>query len=349
LKNKPKIVSLSIDDGPGGIANSLVTYAQACELAGIRHSLVTAAGSPATSEIIEKQLGHVFSLNKHLLKAHISSGFIANREIRKLINEADLILLHNAKLIRQMRRHKRKSWIINHSGKFRFLEKAAGVIFISERAKCRFLKNSRQPNPKVTVIPHAFPLASSPPLKRDIILPVRFIAAGRMVPKKGFSNLIEAAVRLGNRSDDFTLTIYGEGPEYTSLQSMIEAAKSDNIFLPGWTQKLDEKLKEADVFCLPSHKEPFGLVLGEAMGESLPIIAAKTDGSSQIFGFERPEERGALLYDAGDVAALAKYMEKALDMPEHFSELGQLARKTIEENFSLKKLAENLQQLITLS
>ena len=111
LTKKPKIVSLSIDAGAGGIASSLVTYAQACALAGIQHSLITASGSPAASEIADMRLGHVSALNKHLLKLHIASGFIANRKVRKLIEEADLVLLHNAKLIRRMKRHRQKSWI----------------------------------------------------------------------------------------------------------------------------------------------------------------------------------------------------------------------------------------------
>lgn len=347
MTKKPKIVSLSIDAGAGGIASSLVTYAQACALAGIQHSLITASGSPAASEIADRQLGHVSTLNKHLLKLHIASGFVANRKVRKLIDEADLVLLHNAKLIRQMKRHKQKSWIVNHSGKFRFLEDAAGVIFISERARTRYLENTAQPNQKSVVIPHAFPFTSPPRSKSAMTHPIKFIAAGRMVPKKGFSDLVEAAIRLGSRSDEFTLTIYGDGPDYTKLENMKAAAKSQNIFLPGWTQELDKELSDSSVFCLPSHLEPFGLVLGEAMSKSLPVIAAKTDGSSQVFGFQDPEARGGVLYDPGDVSSLAQHMERVLNEPAFFSNLGQRAHKTIKEEFSLKKLAKYLQDLVT--
>ncbi|MDB2668318.1 hypothetical protein N9Y74_00365 [Alphaproteobacteria bacterium] len=69
-------MSLSFDNGYGGIAKSLVTYAQACKLAGIDHSLITANGSPAIDTITQNQDGAVFSINKNLLRAHLYTGFV---------------------------------------------------------------------------------------------------------------------------------------------------------------------------------------------------------------------------------------------------------------------------------
>lgn len=281
-----------------------------------------------------------------MFKAHMATGFIANADLRREVEEADIILLHNAKLIKLLKKHARKSWIVNHSGKLRHLEKAAGVIFISEQAKQRFLKTGAKPDVATHVIPHAFHLTPTPHSKPRITKPIKFIAAGRMVKKKGFSDLIDAAIKLRARAEAFSVTIYGHGPEYEPLKAQIEAAEMTNIHLPGWTRELPAQLEDADMFCLPSHKEPFGLVLGEAMAKSLPVIAAKTDGSLQIFGDEMPHERGGFLYEARDIDALSRHMEYALDNPDALRALGHAARGRIESDFSLDKLAANLRRLL---
>ena len=345
-KSEKKIVSLSFDNGYGGIAKSLVTYAQACKLAGIDHSLITANGSPAIDTITQNQDGAVFSINKNLLRAHLYTGFLGAPALGRVLQEADVILLHNAKLIRFMGRYKKKSVIVNHTGKLRFLDAAAGIIFISQRAKTRYLEQNPSTTAIMPVIPHAFTQSVEPSPPREVSRPIKFIAAGRMVVKKGFADLLEAAIELSARRDEFTLEIYGDGPEYAALSQRLQKAGTTNIFLPGWTEQLSDKFAASDVFCLPSKQEAFGLVLGEAMIHGLPTIASKTDGTSQIFSFETPEQNGGLLYEAGDRVALKAHMETFLDTPQKARELGLLARTTIVDSFNINILAENFRQLV---
>ena len=74
------------------------------------------------------------------------------------------------------------------------------------------------------------------------------------------------------------------GPAGGAFASRISAAHLNNIFLKGWAEDLSAIFAEADIFCLPSHEEPFGLILGEAMLAGLPVIATKTDGPVDILG-----------------------------------------------------------------
>jgi glycosyltransferase involved in cell wall biosynthesis len=356
-KSDMKIVSLSLDNGPGGIAVSIVTYAEACKLAGIEHSLIIANGSPAIDKITQNQDGAVFAIPKLRLRAHLSTGFLGAPGLARILDEADVILLHNARLIRLMGRHKKKSVIVNHTGKLRFLDEAADIIFISQSAKNRYLDQNPSANPSANpspqagtatlpIIPHAFSHIGEPSPPRQTSKPIKFIAAGRMVAKKGFADLLEAAIELGPRADEFSLHIYGDGPEYKALSDRLQMSGATHIHLPGWTDQLADKLAASDVFCLPSLVEAFGLVLGEAMLHGLPSIAAKTDGSLQIFGEAAPEKNGALLYTAGDRATLKRHMESFLDRPQTATELGVLARMTVEENFSVDRLADNFRKLV---
>ena len=51
---------------------------------------------------------------------------------------------------------------------------------------------------------------------------------------------------------------------------------------PGWVDDKPAFFAGIDVFCLPSHHEPFGIVLIEAMAQAMPIVATDSEGPSEI-------------------------------------------------------------------
>lgn len=113
-------------------------------------------------------------------------------------------------------------------------------------------------------------------IEEEIIL-----AVGRLVPYKGFHNLIEAAKHL---PDNVRVKIVGTGPLEDSLRAEIEAkGLGQKVMLAGRLSSpdLESSFKNSKVFCLPSvHRaEAFGVAIIEAMSFGLPVVTCNIDGS----------------------------------------------------------------------
>lgn len=106
-------------------------------------------------------------------------------------------------------------------------------------------------------------------------------ALGRMIPYKGFDNLVFAARYL---PDNYAVVIAGSGPLYDPLRLLVkENGLESKVIMPGRISDSDRDtlMGAASVFCLPSVEktEAYGIVLIEAMSAGLPVVATKIPGS----------------------------------------------------------------------
>ncbi|MEO1281206.1 MAG: glycosyltransferase family 4 protein [Pseudomonadota bacterium] len=160
---------------------------------------------------------------------------------------------------------------------------------------------------------------------------------------KGMLLMLDAASVLKNRGVNARFRV--AGPELGELQYETERrGLSDQIEFAGWVDDINGFLKKVDVFCLPSRKEAFGIVLLEAMANSVPVVATDTNGSAEVVidgvtGTIVPREDPEALATA--IATMAEQPELALSqgrrgldrvcstyMPEH---TGQRLIAALEE------------------
>jgi glycosyltransferase involved in cell wall biosynthesis len=130
---------------------------------------------------------------------------------------------------------------------------------------------------------------------------LRLLGVGRMVPEKGFADLLDAAARVGA-----TVTLVGDGPERRALQAQARALGVDAAF-PGRLDAaaLRAAYARADVVVVPSHREGLGLVTVEALLAGVPVVAADSGGVRDVLppeGLVPPRDPAAL---AGRIAAVA--------------------------------------------
>lgn len=136
----------------------------------------------------------------------------------------------------------------------------------------------------------------------------RLLYAGRLDSRKGLLTLVDALSRV----ERATLRILGDGDERfrTELRDRIEALRlGDRVMLePGVSRReLAAAYAACDAVVFPVEwSEPWGLVPLEAMAVGRPVVATGRGGSSEYL----EHERNALLFAAGDPAALAAAVER---------------------------------------
>ena len=336
------ILSITLDRKKGGIANSLISYSKALDLIGEKHFIILPSDAAVKNDLLNLSNVQIFPLKKPSLYFHLLTRFIFKQKYKSFIQDAKWVFIHNSKLIKFLNKYSFKLGMINHSGKLRNTLHKAFNIFITQAGYERFI--SRYPDNESTniVIPHGFeqlPLVLS--TKKNKVLKV--VSAGRFVTKKGFYDLIKAADELQKDNIPAQIELFGSGPLEAELREKINDLTLKNIKLIGWTENLHDEFREADVFCIPSLEEPFGLIIGEAMMSGLPVITTKTDGAIEIFG-TNPEKKGGIYIDFSSPDQIKNAIQ-AISNDEKRYLLAQNAQENIKRNFSLERLSRKLRDL----
>lgn len=159
------------------------------------------------------------------------------------------------------------------------------------------------------------------------------VFVGRLTAEKAPELLVDAWERIGGgESAPCRLVLIGEGEKRSVLTSRIrEAGLEEAVMLTGKVDNVEDYLRAADAFILPSVTEGMSMALLEAMSVGLPVVASRVSGTVDII---RDGENG-LLFDSGDEEGLSRCLGALIDSRKLREKLGHNARKTVEEHFSL--------------
>lgn len=191
----------------------------------------------------------------------------------------------------------------------KFLQKANGIIVHNKLAqenirtygindkKIVLVPNGIQPD-KYTLLPKSQARKKLALSKKLLILFV-----GRVHVAKGIKELVTAYEKLKQKRKNIELAILGPLDDIT-LKDIVK---------PYWKgfknpEELQMWLSAADIFCLPSYSEPFGIVLVEALFYNLPIITTNIAGPKEFV-----PSKNALFIPPKDPFALQQALEKMLD------------------------------------
>jgi glycosyltransferase involved in cell wall biosynthesis len=140
---------------------------------------------------------------------------------------------------------------------------------------------------------------------------------GRIEPRKGVLDLTRAAPALREAGARVVLVggdPYGSDPAYAR---QVHASPDVESF--GWVPNAAGLMGALDVLVLPSHEEPFGLVLAEAMNAGTPVVATRVPGAAEVV------EDGITgrLVEPGDPHALAQGVLEVLARKERMGAAGR--------------------------
>ena len=144
------------------------------------------------------------------------------------------------------------------------------------------------------------------PMKEKLV-----IFFGRITMQIGPEYFVEAARVVLAHHPDVKFVMAGSGDLYTPLiEKIADYRMGDKFYFTGFLNKkmLNELLAVADVYCMPSVSEPFGLSAVEAVQYGIPVIMSKTSGAGEVLN-------SALKIDFWDTHKMAQYIIACLDYP----------------------------------
>lgn len=204
-------------------------------------------------------------------------------EVKK--EKPDIVIINKPKDIRTLKGGKFKKILIQHGsleqykkGAFKskkliklLYKELDYYIFLSDNSRELFLKELNLENNKGVTIRHSCEVELLDKVKqkeKKLIIIVRL---------ENVQKRIDLAIKVMKKLQDFTLDIYGDGPDRKMLEELVIEEKVDNkVFFNGATTKIKEKLDESGIFIMTSDHEGYPITTIEAMMRGLPIVLRNT-------------------------------------------------------------------------
>lgn len=148
---------------------------------------------------------------------------------------------------------------------------------------------------------------------------------GRHNREKGVLELFEAFNKLAAEANDAYLLLIGSDEDNCIAQasSLKNIKPHENFLYYGTTPEPEKMLQAADIFCLPSYREGFGMSVVEASCLGIPVICSDAYGLADTMA----DNVTGIRCKVADVDSLYKAMLKLYNEPELRSELGKNGRE----------------------
>src|SRR5262245_24831518 len=199
------------------------------------------------------------------------------------------------------------------------------------------------PAGKIFMMPYAvdnarFQAASAQASRRDVLSALGLhpdrpviLFASKLQARKRPADLWEAYTRLspdGVGEPPAQLIFVGEGEQRAELEAAGAARGWNSVRFAGFQNQtaLPSYYAAADVFVLPSEREPWGLVVNEAMNAATAVIVSEQVGAAADLVADG--ENGAVI-PAGDVDALADRLRRITTEPGLAASMGQQSLRRI--------------------
>jgi glycosyltransferase involved in cell wall biosynthesis len=167
------------------------------------------------------------------------------------------------------------------------------------------------------------------------------VSAGRLVAKKGFEFLIDAAGALRMRFPDIRVLIAGDGDLRQALDTRASGEPAVTLLGSRSQDEIARLLAAADVVAVPSIHDEAGNVDGlpnfalEALASATPVVASRVGGLPQAI---QDGETGRLVPEQ-DRSALSAAIGDLLADKTAARRVGQAARLAVERDFGWARVA----------
>lgn len=152
--------------------------------------------------------------------------------------------------------------------------------------------------------------------------------------RKGGPDLLDAFGRLLESHPEARLSIVGCAPEVSHPRVEVVGRRS--------LDELPDYYASASIFCMPTRREPFGVVFVEAMHHGLPIVATRVGALPDLV----VEQKTGLLVDVGDVDGLTRALAALSADADLRRRMGSAARTRAREGYTWRSVARRMEMSI---
>lgn len=165
---------------------------------------------------------------------------------------------------------------------------------------------------------------------------------GRLNRDKGMLDLAAAFDVIAKSNPDVVLLLVGseEDVPFSRMQEICHAER-DRLHHVSFTPTPERYMMAADIFCLPSYREGFGMTIVEAAACAVPSVASRIYGITDAVA----DGKTGLLFPVGDVAALMQALLKLIVENDLRKQMGNAARLRAMELFSSEKIIRETMML----
>jgi glycosyltransferase involved in cell wall biosynthesis len=211
--------------------------------------------------------------------------------------------------------------------------KADAVLTTSDYCREAIRRHYCVPPRQVRLVPEGIDLARWRRLVQQVPHSsdgATILCVARQYPRKHVADLLRAMPVVRRAVPRARALIAGDGPEHAALLGLaaelgLGGAVTFTGVLPD--DELARLYRRADVFCLPSVQEGFGIVFLEAMACGLPVVATTAAAIPEVV----PDRRAGLLVPPGDVVALAHALVELLARPSQRARYAAFGQSHVEQ------------------
>ena len=209
---------------------------------------------------------------------------------------------------------------------------ADGCVFQTNQAKeyyknilkceCAVLKNPL--NPDFSIVPYEGERKH------------KIVTMGRLSQEKNQKLLIDAFCKITDKYPEYSVDIYGDGPLYDELDEYInELGLTEKVILKGRKNNIQEYIKDAEIFVLPSNSEGMPNALLEAMALGLACISTDCPIGGPAFIIQH--KKNGFLVPMNDADKIAEYIEYLIENKKNAENVRENAKMVLED-FETKKV-----------
>lgn len=170
---------------------------------------------------------------------------------------------------------------------------------------------------------------------------VTILSVGRLYARKGLFTLIESmpSVVKQFRNAKFIISGKGQSDEMKKLIAHAERLNvKDNIIFTGYfpDKKLPKLYQAADIFAFSTFYEHHPFAILEALSTGLPVVTTKVGGIPETI----QNGKNGFMCEPFNSKEFSERILYLLEHPSEASEMGRLARKTIEANYDWRILVK---------
>ena len=161
---------------------------------------------------------------------------------------------------------------------------------------------------------------------------------GRITRDKGVFELLSVFSKLTEAKSDVFLLLVGpdEGGITEQLKSMVSLVHRDKLKVVGFTREPETFMATADILCLPSYREGFGMVALEAAACEVPSVGTDIHGLQDAV----IHKETGFLVPLGSEDALLNALTVLINSPDLRQTYGKHGRSRVEKDFKAKTVID---------